>query len=397
MAKKPTQQLTEEQTKALSAALSKQSAEAKEVLGKAKGVLVLEQPFIASLLINMPMVERWDIPTMATEGTKYMYNPSFVMSLSMDEVRFVLAHEVMHCVHQHMFRRGDRDHRRWNQAADYVINDLLVSEKIGTMPKGGLHNPALVQSAQGTSDGVYNLLPESKDEGGKGDVGDPLDDCEDAKGDASERAAAESEMKVRVSQAAQAAKMCGKLSAGLARFADACLRPKVSWKDVTRRFWNSKARVDYTFARPKRRFIDQDLYLPTLTGEQLGEVVVFIDCSGSIDENTLNQFASEIKILREDCMPFRLHTVYFDSRVSHHDVFERDDALHIEAHGGGGTAFSPLWDFVENKGIQPVCGIVLTDLCCDDFGTPPDYPVLWVSTCRGEAPFGEVVLMDDRR
>ena len=67
--------------------------------------------------------------------------------------------------------------------------------------------------------------------------------------------------------------------------------------------------------------------------------------------------------------------------------------MHVEPHGGGGTAFSPLWQHIAEQQIDPVCAVVLTDLVCHDFGDAPDYPVLWVSTYRDEAPFGEVVMM----
>ncbi len=396
------QVLTDAEIAQRKAEIKATETKAGEMLGKAKAALVLEQPFIASLLMNLPMVCSWSIQTMATNGKRYMYNPSFVVNMSQDEVKFVLAHEVMHCVFAHMYRRGNRDHKTWNVAGDYVINNLLITDKIGSMPKGGLHDPSIVARGNNTTDGVYNIVNQEREEG-KGGAGvshgngETLDDCEDATGTESEIAEQQAETQVRVAQAAQAAKMCGKLSAGMARFAGQALKAVVSWQDVTRRFWTSSAKVEYTFARPKRRFIDQDLYLPTLSGDQLGVVVVFIDCSGSIGPDDLGAFGSEITVLRNDCAPQRLHLVYFDSSVCHHDVFERDDELHIEPHGGGGTAFSPLWKFVEEQGIEPVCGIVLTDLYCNDFGDAPGYPVLWVTTGATEAPFGEVVSMHNHR
>jgi predicted metal-dependent peptidase len=62
-------------------------------------------------------------------------------------------------------------------------------------------------------------------------------------------------------------------------------------------------------------------------------------------------------------------------------------------HGGGGTDFEPIFRYIDSQGIDPVATVVLTDLCCDSFGEAPPYPVLWVTTERGTAPFGEVVEM----
>lgn len=372
--------------------------DAKTKLGKAKAALILEQPFHASILCNLPMVERQDIPTMATDGRTFYYSPDFVDKMSLDETKFVLCHEVMHCVFAHMFRKGQRDHRRWNQAGDYIINQLLVDEKIGSMPEGGLLNQALVQAGGNTTEGVYELLPEDKGDGSGNGHGDPLDDVIDAGGSMSQadQAAAEADMKVMVAQAAQAAKMCGKLSAGMERFVNLALKPKVDWRDVLRRFVTAKAKIDHSFAKPKRRFLDEDIYLPSLTGNSLGKITVAVDTSGSIGEQELAEFAAEILAIQQDTRPVELHVVYFDSEVVHHDKFEQDDDVRISPHGGGGTAFSPIFRFIEAQDIDPVATVVLTDLCCSDFGPPPAYPVMWVTTYSTEAPWGEVVEMKPR-
>ena len=67
----------------------------------------------------------------------------------------------------------------------------------------------------------------------------------------------------------------------------------------------------------------------------------------------------------------------------------------VYTHGGGGTACSPIFKYVDEQVIDPVACVVLTDLCCDDFGDAPQYPVLWVSTekVREQVPFGETVEM----
>lgn len=365
-----------------------------EKMSKAKAKLIMYHPFYATIICSLPMIEDKAVQTMATNGKWVRYNPEFVDKMSMDETMFVLCHEVGHCMFAHMFRKGARDHYRWNVAGDYIINDLLIAENIGSMPYDGLHNPQLVQQGGGTTDGVYDLLPEdmkNPNADGSGNTG--IDECMGAEGDAAAQAQAESETKVMIAQAAQAAKMQGKLSAKLARLVDITLRPQVSWKDVLRRFVNSRAKVDVSYARPKRRFIADDLYLPTKGGEKLGEFVVAVDCSGSIGAKELNEFAAEIKAIHEDCQPSLLHVVYFDSEVCHHDKFASDETLSIAPHGGGGTAFSPIFRYLDKEGIEPVGVVFLTDLYCSDFGPPTSYPVLWVSTHADQAPWGEVIMM----
>ena len=87
--------------------------------------------------------------------------------------------------------------------------------------------------------------------------------------------------------------------------------------------------------------------------------------------------------------------LYFDSEVSHVESYGSDDTLDIKPHGGGGTDFAPVFAKIIELGIDPVAIVFLTDLCCSSFGDQPDAPVLWVSTDRGTAPFGEVVEMGD--
>jgi predicted metal-dependent peptidase len=363
-------------------------------LAKAKTSLILEHPFVGSIALGMPFVFDDSIPTAATNGKRVAFNPEFVDKLTDEETKFLVAHECFHPMMEHNFRRGSRQPRRWNMAADYVINKLLTDEGIGKMPKNGLCDNNIYNAGHGTSEGIYNILPEQPEGGDYGGEGDPLDNCEDGEGDPAEQQQQQAEWKVKVAQAAQAAKMMGKMSANLQRLVDEVLHPKVDWRDVMQRFL-VKARTDQrSFTRFNRRFIAQGLYLPTVSGEQMGEVCFAVDCSGSITKQVINQFSAEITKVKEDLMPSRIHVLYFDSDVSHVESYEQHDDLDIKPHGGGGTDFAPVFEKIIELGINPVAIVFLTDLCCHSFGDQPDAPVLWVTTDPGKAPFGEVVEME---
>ena len=370
--------------------------EVEKRIAKAKTALILEHPFVGSVALNMPMKVDNNVPTAATDGKRVLFNEDFCKELDDEELKFLVAHECMHPMLEHNFRRGERDRYKWNQAADYVINKLLTDEGIGKMPKQGLLDENIYQAGGGTSDGIYNNLPDTpEDQQGNGGQGQPLDSCEDGQGSPAEVAQQQAEWKVKVAQAAQSAKMMGKLSAGLERLVAEILTPKVDWRDVLQRFV-VKCRSDQrSWARPNRRFLSQGLYLPSISGESLGEIAFAVDCSGSIGQDEINQFASEITTVWQDQRPTKVHVIYFDSEVSHYDEFDRDNEPVIKPHGGGGTAFSPVFRYMEEHGINPVACIFLTDLCCNDFGDEPDYPVLWVSTHEDKAPFGEVVMMEN--
>jgi predicted metal-dependent peptidase len=361
-------------------------------LAKAKTALILEHPFVGTIAIGMPFEFDENIPTAATNGKRIKFNPTFVNELTDEEVKFLVAHECFHPMLEHNFRRGERQPRRWNMAADYVINKLLVDDSIGRMPKMGLHDPNIYNAGHGTSEGIYNILPEQDENSGTDGL---LDNCEDGDGSPAEQAQAAAEWKVKVAQAAQAAKMMGKMSANMQRLVDEVLQPKVDWRDVLQRFLVKCRNDQRSFSRFNRRFIAQGMYLPSVSGEAMGEIVFAVDCSGSIDQHTVNQFAAEIAKVKDDLMPTRIHVMYFDSEVSHVESYEQHDDLDIKPHGGGGTDFAPVFEQIVERGINPVAIVFLTDLCCHSFGDEPDAPVLWVTTDPGKAPFGEVVEMGD--
>ena len=377
-------------------------------LSKAKAALIIDQPFFASLLLGMPMIEDKRIPTLCTNGEEIRYNPEYLDSLTLAETVFALAHETMHCVFQHMTRRGDRNLNKWNIAADYVINGLLTEEHVGKIHPAWLLNPALVTQGNGTAEGVYAILPEGTESKGPGQRGGALDQVIDAGSDTDPNAqpkdghgqmdqatksTKEAEMRVKIAQAANAARMCGKLSAGLDRMVQTLVKSQVDWKSVLRRFLSERAKIDLSYARPKRRFLADDMNLPSLVGERLGGIVIAVDCSGSIDQKTLDEFSAEIRAIQEDTRPSLIRVVYFDAKVLRADSFEAENPVQLNPCGGGGTAFSPVFKWIDATGIPPIACIVLTDLECDDYGEVPGYPVLWASIRAAQTPFGECVVI----
>ena len=387
-------------------------------LSKVRTHLVLEHPFFGTLALHMKFRISEDCPTAMTNGVEVVFNPDFLRSLDDEELKFLVTHEISHPMFDHCERMGSRDKQMWNIATDYVINQLLVDEKIGKMPKIGLLDKKLYDKGEGVSDNIYNLLPRQKKDkrqphislgsSGNGEhmdidgksKGQALDSCESGSSSDAEREQNRADWKVKVAQAAQSAKIMGKLSANLQRLVGGLLESKVNWKDVLYRFVVKQRNDERTWARPNRRFISQGLYMPSISGEGLGELVFAVDCSGSIGDKELNQFASEITKVWEEQRPEKIHVLYFDSEVCHADEFDRENEPVIKPHGGGGTRFSPVFKYMQEKDIFPVACIFLTDMCSDDYGDEPDLPVLWISTYEDykdhyTPPFGEVTVMNN--
>jgi predicted metal-dependent peptidase len=363
-------------------------------LAKAKTSLILEHPFIGSIALGMPHTYQEGIGTACTNGKRVQYSPAFVSDLTDEELKFLVAHECMHPMLEHNFRRQSRDPRKWNIAADYVINQLLVDEGIGKFIEGGCLNKALYDAGGGMSEQIYTLLPESNDDGdgggGDGGVGGIGQDLEDGEGTQQDQAQQAAEWRVKVAQAAQAAKMMGKLSAGMERLVDGILNPTVDWREVLQRFVVKFKTDDRSFSRPNRRFLSQGMYLPSRSGEVMGPIAFFIDCSGSVDDAQLAQMAAEVRTVHETLRPEKLHVVYFDSVVSHYDCFGPDDDVKINFHGGGGTDVRAAFDYLDTEGHadEVLCAVVLTD-GYTPYPEGANYPVIWAMTTDMQAPFGD--------
>ncbi|MEM8986681.1 MAG: VWA-like domain-containing protein [Pseudomonadota bacterium] len=377
-----------------------------KTLTKARAALVLSQPFFGSLALRLKLAEATHIDTLAVDGETLFYNPAYVDGLSFDEVVGVIGHEVLHCAMSHHVRRGARDHKRWNVACDFAINGILLGAGF-RLPDGALHRPPF----DGLSaEQVYDLLEQPENSDGEGtnpncnqdggnDGADP-GRCGAVIGPASpdgtsaspaDLAKAEADWQIATLQAAQFAKAAGRLPAAVDRFVDDMRRPRIDWRAALRRFVTATVRQDYSWSRPNRRYVASGLYLPSMETPGLGRLVIAVDTSGSIDDETLAQFAAEMNAIVEDAKPDGVDVVYCDADVARVERFDPHDLpLTLNPKGRGGTSFRPPFEWVEAEGALPACLIYLTDLY-GDFPDPPAYPVLWASTTDEVAPFGERV------
>jgi predicted metal-dependent peptidase len=388
-------------------AAARQAAEegAGRALAGARTRLVLgrdaRSAFFATLVLRLRPEPGWDLDTLATDGRVLRYHPPFVTALSPDELVGVLAHEVMHCALAHPARRAGRDPERWNVACDLAINPLLARAGV-VLPTSRL------TPGEGTYAGLepgksaeeyYTLLPAADpptgeggrpgpaDPGGCGGVTDPAD------GDPAEARRVEADWRVALAQAQRAAAGRGPLPAGLGRAVGAVLHPPADWRAVLREFVSAAARNDYSWVRPNRRFVAQGLFLPGLHSEELGDVVLAVDTSGSIDAKTLGVFAAEADavLAAYDCA---VTVLYHDTEVQKVQAWQsRDGPLVLDPVGGGGTSHACVFDWIERAGLAPACVVCLTDLETEFPPSPPAVPVLWAvsGTAPCDPPFGRVV------
>lgn len=395
---------------------------AREAVLKSRTALVLDHPFFGSLALRLKIVADPSCDALWTDGESLGYNPEYVQSITHAELKGVMAHEVLHCTNGHVWRKGARNHDKWNVAADLSINPIILGAGM-VLPQGALDGtPYKGKSAEE----IYTLLPDGQGggdpdgQGGSGSgnqgsgSGQNQDDGDDgSNGGQSNKPASFGEVRDAPNadttdelaaqwhqstlQAAQAAKSMGQLPAGLERLIEEIKHPPQDWRALLRRFVQSSMADDYSWKMPNTRFIFAGLYMPALKSESLPPIVVAVDTSGSIDEATLSAFAAEINAIAEEAQPEAVHVVYCDAGINGERRFERGDLITLENMGGGGTDFRPVFEWVEQEGIIPSCLIYLTDLEGTFPAAPPGYPVLWGATSRWEAPWGETVRVDGFR
>ena len=391
---------------------------------KARTTLLLDHPFFGSLLFRLKSRENRSIATMATDGVSIYYNPEFIDTLNSATLAGVLAHEVMHPALQHHLRRSGRDLGRWNEACDYAINPLLLDAGI-SLPDGILvdlrfrgmsaeqiYNLRKAEAQQQSSgqnganddpgDGSHDV-PEKQDgmtseadlpsaPVTKGGIGQVLD-APQADGDAPSREEQAREWSIAVNQAVTLSKQAGKAPAGLPRTLEGAANATVDWRELLRRLWSDTIPADSSWMRPNRRHIWSGLYLPGVVHEGIGEIVIAVDCSGSVSARQLRLFEAEIRSILEGQRPNTVHVLYFDSKVQKTELYQAGQPITFAPVGGGGTDFGPCFDWLNERGIQPQTLVFLTDLYGTFPETEPVYPVIWASTASRESPFGSVVPM----
>lgn len=377
---------------------------AREKIIAARTAMVLDQPFFGALALRLALCEDATCETAWTDGRSLGYSPTFAERLTHSQLTALIAHEVMHCAAGHPWRRDGRDGGRWNIACDKAINTVLAESGF-TLPPDGLYAEGAEKGQ--SAEWIYARLPEpqrgegdgqgdgvaASDDAGKSQSPSPspnsLGEVRDAPAASDDPAPTEADWRQAVQQAALAAKAQGSLPSSLDRFAGDAAKPSIDWRSVLRRFVQS-ARSDYSWQRPNRRYIAHGIYLPALESEELGEIAIAVDTSGSIDDVALAQARSEIEAVIDECQPTGVTIYYADAAVAHEDHVARGESLVWRPAGGGGTDFRPVFAACETAEIAPTCLIYISDLE-GTFPQSSDVPVLWITNSAATAPIGETV------
>jgi predicted metal-dependent peptidase len=360
---------------------------AEQRLRKATTDIIGYPEFIALtgvLMIGKKMVDD-KVQTACTNGRDEAYGRAFVDKLSDAEFRFVVLHECYHKMYKHLTTwkyLHDIDHQRANMACDYVINLKLAETDAGKsgwikLPKGVLLDKAF---AGMDSKQVFDLLPPQG--GDDGDNYTPFDD-HDWDGAQEMGETEQGELAKQLDQAIrQGAILAGKCGSGGNRDVGELLQTKQDWREVLRDFVTTTcAGKDYsTWKRPNRRYVGMDMLMPSSISESVGEIVVAIDTSGSIGQQELNAFLTEIVGICDQVKPSKVRLLYWDTEVCSEEVYLDAEYANLvtstKPKGGGGTDPRCVPQYLNEHSIKPEAVVMLTDGYVGSWGTW-SVPVLW--------------------
>ena len=407
-------------------------------LAAARTRLILDKPFLGALVLRLPLKVggAW-CRTTATDARTIYYNPQWINDLSASQVQFALAHEALHCALGHFARRGHRVQRKWDLSCDFAINPLLLDEGLKPPPDAQVLDlyrgmaaeeiyPCIDddldsatfddhvwdgdEGGQGGGQGEQNETqgkggsnPQEIDENAGGSnqqkVGAGGTAGDDGNGPpppltAKEKEQLQQQWQRHLAAAAQRAREAGKLSGQLSRLTETALAAQVSWRALLAQYLTQAARDDYTWQRPSRR--EGEVIWPSLRSHS-GDIHVAIDVSGSVTEEDLAGFLGELNALK-GTMPVRITLFACDSDLAADApwVFEPWDQLRLPRQfaGGGGTTFTPVFDWIAKAGQQPDSLVYFTDAEGEFPAQAPNYPVLWLVKGPASVPFGRRIQLN---
>ena len=200
-----------------------------------------------------------------------------------------------------------------------------------------------------------------KDPGGAGGFFEPRDEDGNELSEDELREMAV-DMQIAAAQAAATAKAQGKSPAGVERIIGETAQETISWQDKLAKFASTHIKTDYTWARPNRRMIGQGLYLPSFKKENIGEVVIVIDTSGSVDDEQVNLFFKNINRIMDECNPDVVHVMSCDAAVHSVDSYARGEEIKPKILGQRGDRFPPAVRRGEEEGVGGSRSRIMLDI-----------------------------------
>ena len=331
-----------------------------------------------------------------TDKMEFMINPEWFDKLSFKQRQFTLLHELWHIACLHGLRRGPRDPETWNKACDIRINnDIRKDSKFSSVcdaPTGVLFDPKYA-SDDWTEERIYDEIQKnsSKRSGGQGNGSGYA-----AQPWGTKNPVGSSEQVPIVQQAAAVAKFAGEVPGKIESILNEFLKPKLPWKNILRNYLQDKLDSEWSWQRPNRRY--HDIYMPSMLPDEgrLISVAMFLDVSGSIQDEDVKRFMSELRYIHDEFKPKKLTAIQFDTIIQDEKVYHPDTVIKdLKIKGRGGTSYRQIHKWIMKN--RPTLAIIFTDLWCEPMepvGKGTD--LIWIAkNTIADAPIGKTIHVDD--
>ena len=369
---------------------------------KSRVKLLKNSPFFGTILLHTEYELTDSIETAATDGTTLLINEEWMCSQSEDNFNGVLLHETLHMALCHIERTKDlEDMMLANIAADIVVNGIIKDNKI-SLPKEALFDDDLKHLSVRE---IYSILKDkqSKDENyisdkyGEDEVNECLKPGKESTGESKINNKSKWENIINKAKTIAKMKQAGVKGSGMARVFKELLDPTINWKDALYKYV-TQSRAD--FEGYDRRFIHDGLYIDDVGGNKV-HIAAFVDTSGSVDEELLQNFLSELFFAINSTRGTTGYLYYFDTELYPQGNIEDLDGV-PKPVGLGGTSFVPIMEELnrvstENSYVQTV-GIIYTDGFAPMTWKEPETPLLWCISPGGikedHVKYGDVVRIE---
>lgn len=348
-----------------------------------------------------------DCPTAGTDGRDVYYGPAFLDKCNEAQVRATVVHENMHKglrhmrVYKYLHDTYEQSHPGLvNQAMDFVINRYIKKGAPFLECWDGIieycYDPKYDNESEWDTPRVLQDLMKNSKGGGGGSgsgSGKPMDfhDWAKAQGISEEETQA---LEKQIEQALRQGQVLSRRMAGnTPRELGELLEPAVDWRQALRDFVTERSKGgDYaTYARPNRRYVGSNIYMPSTFTESVKSILFAVDTSGSIGPEDLREVLSELQGCLEIVRPETVDIIYWDTAVARHEHYVGDDVQTVigstKPAGGGGTQPSCVVPFCHERQIKPTVAIWLSDgYVGGDWAEELGVPAFWVISSNGAVP-----------
>jgi len=373
------------------------------LLTKAKSQLTTKYPYFGMLASRLKHEENSNITSYASNGTRFLYNPEFIDSCTIEELSFILTNCVMHHILAHQQRKLKRKGYLWQLATDYAINNLLAKNGM-KMPQGVNYD---IKFRNMYAEEIYDYLKkeliesgidafddekaQKHDEQNNKDLTSKFRQVKNIKENLEEKD--EEQWEYAAALAKEVSTRKSLMPLGFERFAKKVEPKDIDWKFELYNAINRHMRNNYAFMPPNKKHLYRGFALPSLTSDTLS-LIVAIDTSGSIQEEILGAFIEEFKAIMQNFPAVNIELLIADAKVHAHYSFRGAEDLDFVLKGGGGTDYRPVFEYIDAN--FPMASMLL--YFTDGEGVfpriPPAYEVLWaLSNKKDRIPFGRSLVI----